>query len=697
MSVATTYWYLFAKPAELHNLLMACEPSVLFTPYQMFRFEQSGSGRYFLLLAVQNHPLSSSCASAPLVVLAQDMKQYDVQWGEGVLQDGSSHLEPKPETRRVCLTHQDTQESLTGWAFLLREGNHLLAALGFTEVPPHTPLQWALFHVPVGHAQAVVEQHLALGRHQLRCSQEIDKKHWILVQQPELYLLLKWKNEPGIRLYQSFPGAENLMTPLGYQSPLANQCSLPSGQKLLVLDLEGESEYLDVSSWWQPTEIIALPPNIDISFVPPQQEPIRVVVKLRYLKAETLDIPRIWLLDKGDALFSLEQLVLLLPPQERNALQLFAGQVPGTSGSVFVVKDDRPQLQAPLFSPQEATGFLPLLAEMNLFVQQGHCIQPVLPAVFWQRDLQLSPTVYSLLLPPEPEQEFPSILRWHTKEFVPFSSLVEYKLAGLTQELQPLARATVFELLFEPIDLPPTQPVLSVAQKARATTTPPLVSDPPSYPSQDAIAAEETEVFVHPSDLRASLPSLQRLELSIRKRNQRLNNISPQDWLALGRLYVEEYKQHTHIYWLQEAASCLDQVFRLDRQSEAAVVLEKEMHELALQLKNKGDFTSLMRQLDEFIVGESRLHARFAFRYRVRMLMQDHLPVAEASVLRQKFYVDLAHIDPFLVVAEHYIFVEGAAQWLHDQELLSRARQSFRQGIQNPKLLWQTLPAVARP
>ncbi|TNE49726.1 MAG: hypothetical protein EP343_10670 [Deltaproteobacteria bacterium] len=696
---STTRWYLFSRPTELQNALKLGSPQLLMSPYHLFRFEQAGDGRCYLLLQVENQDIPAESTLIPLTSVTKQTKQSNVRVAESRLEDTGSSEEWPADAYRMSFTSEDKQGSHSGWAFPLRHGQHLLAAVGMEQVPAHTPVAWALFHIPSSMLHDVISNHLSLGRHSLRCSPAENNMHWLLVRQPEMYLFLKWKSESSVRIYHSFPESESLMTPLGYRTPLAQQTQLPSQQSLLVMDLEGNSRWLSVSNWWQPSEIIQLPPETQSQFLESLEQPIKVSVRLRYIPSETEEIPRLWRLDESQAQWTLESMILDLLPQARDALQLFVGQGQGEAQQEYWLKDNRPQITTPLLSKEVATGWLPLLPDVNLYIQAGHRLLPSLPSSVWERDLELTPQRYTVVVPPEQEAQAPVVQHFNSSDFRPLSHYIDYQLASQQVEVQKLAQATVFDILFQLEDLPLKQPKLNnkalVEKPLKELPNRPVPELSKSQPHEPKAA--KSTAFRHPRGLYASIAALQRLELSIRKRKGKVSTIPPQDWLQLGRMYVDQYHQPNSqdLHWLEQAAYSLDQVFRLDRQSTTALPIEASMHNAALQLGEKS-FDEEMAALDQHIQSGSSLHARFAFRYRVRKLMDDDASAEQQATLRQRFYADLAAVEPFLLVAEFYIFVEGAGLYLNDQELVARARQSYRKGLEDKSLFHKTLPCVVR-
>lgn len=696
---ANTSWYMFSKPSELQNALKLGTPQLLLSPYHLFRFEHAGDGRRQLLLGVEGQSLPEESNLKPLKLLSKQTKQSHVRVAQSKLKEVNTTSEYPDDAYRMTFENKDSSDSLSGWAFPLRHGQHALASVGMEQLPPHTPLAWALFHVPASMLHDVIANHLSLGRHSLRCSPAINNMHWLLVRQPEMYLFLKWKTEPNVSIYHSFPESESLMTPLGYRSPLASMTQLASDQNLLVMDLEGQSQWLPLSGWWQPSEIIQLPQEIQSQWLNTLDTPIKVSVRLRYIASETEEVPRLWRLHEETAQESLESLILDLPPTSRNATDIFIGQPKGGSSQEYWLKDNRPQVSAPLFSSDIATGWLALLEDGNLYIQSGHRLLPSLPATVWERDLKLSSHRYTFILPPKTQDEPPVIQMCNVSDFKPLAHYVDYQLASHTEELERLANATIFNILYNPGKLPDSRPVMEKKKPEDPfkATIPDAPKPPPVQTKQPDLKHQGPEAFRHPRGLFATLEPLRTLEIKIRKRKGRANTISPQDWLQLGRLYVKQYKEPSqNIYhWLDQAALSLDQVFRLDRRSDSALPVEAEMLECGLDLKGKS-FAEEMETLDRYIQEPLPLLSRFAFRYRVRKLMDENGSEEEQAILRQRFYADLAQVEPELLVAEFLIFVEGAGLYLNDQELVARARQSYRKGLQDKNLFHNTLPCVAR-
>ena len=275
-------------------------------------------------------------------------------------------------------------------------------------------------------------------------------------------------------------------------------------------------------------------------------------------------------------------------------------------------------------------------------------------------------------------------------------------MGGEIHELQELAKATLFDVLFSPEPIPQPMPTLKVpfkrsipkreqeAQSGNATSSPP----PKLLPNSDT----PTNQCRHPRGLMAKNEQLQRLEVAIQTRNRSKAAVTPKDWLELADLYNKEYHLHNkEMYWLGEAISCLDQIFNLSRNAEKALALEQSMITEFLELPAHHSFEALYQKLEEHTQGDSTLHARFAFRYAARLLIFDELPPEQSRRLRQKFYADLANLDSVLLTLEHRIFVGGVAKLLNDHELVARTRQRYRARLDTGKRTLQELPHVVRP
>jgi hypothetical protein len=696
----------------MQNALLQSSSHTLLLPYQMWRFEQSGSGQYSILLAIQGSeqpPLHHLPDIQPQHIYPQN----DLLFNTGdFVGKGSCSSTPANALRYAFVLPNGCE--ISGWAFPLRQGSHLLAAIGLTEVTSQMRPISVLFDLPEAMLQDVISQHLTLGNCDLLCSPPNNGRSWLLVRKPELYIMLKWKAEPQIKLYQSLEPQANLMTPWAYSCPLAARLQMPSNHSILLLDSEGGSTWLDPSSWWMSSEMISLP-NFTAQNFTPEQNPPKIELKIRFnLKYDERDIPSLWLLRGNYALNQLESLFWELSPDVRDQLQIFVGniyrpdanhlsnaqyQATPLTDSVYIVRDQREPLEAPLFVRTPAVGFVPMIPDIRLFLQHDYAIQPVIPAEIWQRELDIKLDQYALLIPPSNPDNEPEIMRFSAAAFAPLESLVEYKLGTVTQELKPLNRATILDILFavKQVDVQLAENTNNIKQR-------PSFPDIPTLPEQslskfapmlgNSDTALDSPICVH-EQREVSDPRLKQIEITIRNKNQKNIPIIHSEWITLADLYRQEYAVNCDIHWLNEAILCLDQVLCLDRQAEKAVEIERKILEDILSL-SVSDFNTQMQQLDAHIIGHSVIFARFAFRYRTRILIEQRHPPNQAIALRQNFYRELALLEDKLLIREHFIYVSSVAQIFEDRELNEAARTRYRQQLDDPYKLISELPTFLR-
>lgn len=670
-----TFWYAFQRQSELRTVLYQCAPEVLLASYKLWRFETLGEGKKLLLLSVQEHPLPDNWC----VLLTPDSirEEQHVMVGDSPNTDGRVRLSLRE--------HQTNKPFGEGWAFPLRQGEHLLASLGFERVPPKTEIAWALFSMPNHRLHEAISDHFTLNNHDVRCSSiQPNQKQWLWVRQPELYLVLKYKDFEDVEVFQSFPEERSLFTPWGYRSALGGRLHLPQTDSLLLFYFNGSNEQLDTTSWWMASEVITIEQLPTIEALRPHQGPPQIPVKLRYERGEPPDVPSLWLLEGPRSLRLLESLFLDLHPDARAALSLFAGQ--SEAGPCYLLRDDRPQRNAPLFAEEGATGCLPLLQEEGLYVKAGTRVIPSLPALVWRKELRLSGTNDTLLLPSEDGTSL-RVLQAPRQQFAPLEQFVHYQLGAQPEALVQLAAQTTFEVLFTPAAIEAT----SAPPPPRVVEPPPLQQEPLSEPKR--AVAEETLAVPEKSFRRdVKTPRLLQLEKQLQAKLRKNSPVPPRDWVTLASLYQQEHNAEHDLYWLHEAIKTLDQVLYLDRRATNAVKLEQEVLETLLQIEGGLSSSQKIGHLDQLASQGDPLLMRLIFRYRTRMLLDDPETDEEMALLRQAFYRDLAQVEEHLTIREYIIYVAGGAQYLGDTELHERARLRYRQLLADVNRLQRELP-----
>lgn len=681
-----SFWYAFHRQSELRSVLFQCTPDVLLSAYRLWRFELAGDGRKMLLLTVKDNPLPPNwCTALTPTFLRED---------QNIIPGDSPHTEDRT---RLSLKESASNEPFgEGWAFPIREGTHLMAALGFETVPSNTEVAWVLLSLPCNKLHEAISDHFTLNNHDLRCSAAHNGRQWLWAQKPELYLLLKLQEDESVHIYQSFPEEKSLFTPWGYRSSLGGRLRLPQDESLLLFDLKGGSEQLDTANWWMASEVITIDELPHIKAIQHLNEPPQIPVKLKFHDTEPASTPTLWFL-ADDAQQAIESLFFAMSPTERSALSLFVGHHPDTQRPCFLLRDERPNRAAPLFSQDEGTGFLPLLEEENLFLDATSRVLPSLPPLLWRNMLSLKPAHITLLFPPGPQQDTPRIYQFPANGFVPLEQFVQYVIGGHRQQIKQLATTTTFDVMFEPATTITTQQPAAPAQpqdtlpSIQAATTP---TEPKSSPAPKQTPPGHGNK--HVSGRIVHTPRLQQVEHNIQQKARKNNPIQPSSWVTLASLYQQEYEIHKDPYWLYEALKSLDQVLYLDRRAPDASDREWQVLMTLLQVDDGMPFEQRHQQLEEQLAQElgNPLFMRMIFRYRSRWLLKDTLDETHKQILQRCFYRDLAQVEDLLMIRECMIYVAGVAQYLEDTELFERARLRYRQMLSDAHRLQRELPDI---
>lgn len=664
------YWYLFPREPDINATLRQCHASILLRPYQLWHAKGESPEETTFLLSVEGEPIPAEWAS-PVTV------------------------SPAPtdlETQTFSIQKQDkSRQTLT--ATLVRKGPYLLASLGMEQdlnTRYSTEVAWALYDLPLSELQEVVSDHLALDNHDMRCTRTPQERAWLWCRKPEMFLLMKFSEREDIRIYHSFHRSPQVFTPLGWKGPLSPQLS--QGEILFVLDQEGGAQKLETATWWAATELLQLRDIPQTQQTHALNQPPPVDVALRYVHAEPRDLPRLWLLEGEQGHEGIETLFFELGIEERRALSLAITELPDHDQPLFFLRDDRPSVQAPLFQHGQGVGFVSFLPEEGLYLRHGYRIYPSLPPDILRNAFRLQSHLYTLLQP-EAEGSEHRLLRVAREAFHPIELYIRYQIGAHAKEAKRLAQQTTLDLLFDPQDLKPVAIMEDNAQPNREV----LINEPP--PPQPRTTPETVidPLSLAPTRRGDGDNALQKLEQRLRERIRRGEQPSTQDWQELARLYYQEYIQKQNQLALQEALKALDQILYLDRSAPDAVKLERNILEETLRTAGL-HFTAQMQSLDVHLQSKDPLRMRLAFRLRARMLLNDHeRPEDQRMALRLHFYRDLATVEEHLMIREHYIYAEGIALSLQDDELYERARMRYRQALQNQTQLQQELPLVLLP
>ena len=663
------HWYLFPREPDLRAALSQ-ESSALLHPYQLWRIHTPPHATSALLLRT-THPLSSPPFSTTVSVLP---------------------LTPAPDETLLTITpHTPPSPPQMVEAALWRQGTCLLAALGTQEIRSSNPLPtlaWVLFDLPSQMLQELVSDHLALDNHDLQCTYTPTQRAWLWSRRAESFLILKYSARPNIRIYQSFQDAPQILTPLGQRSPFAP--TLPQGEHLLVLDADGSTRSLQTSEWWAAAEHLHIQDLPSPQPTPPLDPPPPIRIAFRYIHVEPRDIPMLWLLEGDPAHQAIESLFFELGIEERRALSLAITHLPETTQPLFFLRDDRPAPTSPLFHADQAIGFVPFLPQDGFYIQHTFRLYPSLPPNVLKNAFRLHYGRYTLLQPKAHTPQ-PRLLCVPRDSFHPIETYIHYQIGAHPEELRQLAQHAALDILFEPVSLPSTA--------ARPpTAAPPPPSEAPTAPFR----AQTTTDIVEPTPLAPTRRSeqdnaLQKLEQRLRERTRRGEHPTSHEWIELARLYYQEYIRKQNQLALQEALKAIDQVLYLDRCAPDAVKLERAILEETLRTIGLS-FSEQMRSLDAHLQSKEPLRMRLAFRLRARLLLdQTEGSEDQRIALRLHFYRDFAAIEESLMIREHYIYAEGVAQTLQDDELYERARLRYRQALQDQAQLQHELPLVLLP
>lgn len=663
------HWYLFPREPDLRAALSQ-ESTALLHPYQLWRIHTPPHANSALLLRTEQ-PLSSTPFATAVSVLPPT---------------------PAPNETLLTLTHTTPPSPpQTVEAALWRQGSCLLAALGMQEARSTDQLQtlaWILYDLPAQMLQELVSDHLALDNHDLRCTYTPTQRAWLWSRRAESFLTLKYSARPNVRLYQSFQDAPQILTPLGQRGPFAP--SLPQGEHLLVLEADGTTRSLQTSEWWAASEHLHIQdiptPQPTSAFDPPP--PIRLA--LRYIHIEPRDIPLLWLLEGEPAHPAIESLFFELGIEERRAVSLAITHLPETTQPLFFLRDDRPTPTSPLFHADQAIGFVPFLPQEGFYIQHAFRLYPSLPPNVLKNTFRLHYGRYTILQPKAHTPQ-PRLLCVPRESFQPIETYLHYQIGAHPEEVRQLAQHTALDILFEPTFLP------APSATRPATATPPPQPEAPPAPSRAQASADLDPAPLAPTRRSEQENALQKLEQRLRERTRRGEHPTTHEWIELARLYYREYIQKQNQLALQEALKAIDQVLYLDRCAPDAVQLERAILEETLRTIGLS-FSEQMRSLDAHLQSKEPLRMRLAFRLRARLLLeQSDSPEDQRIALRLHFYRDFAAIEDSLMIREHYIYAEGVALTLQDDELYERARLRYRQALQDQARLQHELPLVLLP
>jgi|GEM_PF-1786575 len=710
-------WYAFSRMSALRSALFHCSSAALLAPFHLWSF-------------------SDNARSTEGVILAVHGEELPIDWGERlrpnqieVLQEvllpslrestAQKSLRDKlaEQTFTVEFAKEQTGEAFTVEVKSLRWGAYLLGSLPLTPPMESAKVEWVLFDLPETLIKQSVSDHLALGNYELRCSPVKDGRQWLWAKNPEYFLVMKYQDEPGVRAYHSFPEQKNLFTPWGIHCLDSERIQLPKSDALFLLEESGEGAWLETGHWWLVSEMI------EIEGIPTPQvlaeitRPPKIPIPIRYMPATPKEVPLLWLLRAEQLQSHVEPLFFELGVEDRSSLSVFVGEIttPEVNADTgeeeakvepfYVVRDNRIQRDSPLFSPQEVLGFEAFLPHDGLYLLRGTRMLPSLSPDGWRREFSLSPGHYTLL---EPDPETGAIRDWRVPQnaFVLLDKLISYQLGTHKTDIQRMAQGMMFDILFEPMPiLEPKKKTPRQTVKTKPIKSPkrviPLHIRTPNPRAQGTTSGGEGSISM--------LEALRKRLAPILSSNK---SLAADDWIEWASANFNEYCFEDKENYLLEAFKALDQVFNKDRSAEKAVELERHMLKHVLGLEGL-DFLGQMERLDQIVqeyVSTNKAmtdkdiwqrfvyFARFAFRYRTRMLMEsdkEQRSPEDRQILRRRFYRDLPAVEEILMIQEHFLYVSGGAQLLEDTELFEHARIRYRRSLKELSARPEELPDIA--
>lgn len=654
--------------SELRTALLQCTSDVLYSAYQLWQLTcVKTSDQYVVFCSLQplfkHHPLASVSK---------------------IEHDDAQHM--------VVKVSENSTLHVEGPFSLKRKGEHALGALGVKPTQAHRAPHWMLFHLPEDSAQSVLVEHFHLHNYDVRRSSPQEREQWLWVRQPELFLTLKYIEDPSIRIFQSFEEAPFVFTPWGQEVTWTQTVESEAHSALLVLDEHGGSQTLDTAEWWMASEFITVSNLPQADSILPATEPTPIPVQLRYESYTSPDVPNLWLLHVQYE-EHIEALFFELPPSERSAVHMAVGSLSESQQEYYILRDDRPHRGAPLFQTKDAVGFEPLLPNLGLFIETNTRVIPTLPAQTWTQTLPLAPTHYTLLQAPSQDEYAAThshTIRCELDAFSPLEHFVDYQIGRHTQSLRHWVQQSTCSLLFTPTEWE-EEALEAPNQTVHAVLT---ASEPGAEPTVLTPQPPPSNIPAHLTSGKTATSRLVQLEKIIQKKARKQSVIEQSEWIELASLYEQEYGKKEDVYWLHEAIKTLDQVLYLDRTAEHAVQLESEILAHILSIPVGSEFSVHMQLLEEHILSESPLRMRFAFRARARLLLQTNSTSEVYRVLRRFFYKDLARVEELLMIRECMIYSVGVAQKLDDTELLERSRHHYRQSLSDPHRLQRELPEM---
>ncbi|MEM1008662.1 MAG: hypothetical protein AAGJ35_06615, partial [Myxococcota bacterium] len=651
------YWTSFEHPFELRAALQQAPTQTLLSPFSYWRVEQTSSNESNNIqgLLHTRYPLPETggtpLARIPKLSLKKPSQEIDL------------FLKPRNKV------HVHAQ--------LLSAGDFLFTAMGLEDQHTTPPPAWVLYQCPYKQMGSLITEHLMLDNQELRTFHDPQQDvAWILSLRPELFLLLKKLEHPAFQIYTSTPESPQYFAPYGKQPKLRPK--LPQSDQLFVQESNTSLHVHHTQAWWTAQEVMHIV-QLPQSHTPPKSPlpPPKIDIQLRYLPAESTTPPRLWRIDQPDVI---EQLFFTQQEKERSAL--YVAIVQEQQHTFFLLQDHRPNNQTPLLSGDQAIGFMELLPQHHFFLESGFRIVPQLPAHVLHQlfDLQMQQLTLlqisaSIPHPIDAAEDIqtPIFYALPQTDFMPLSSYVQYNIHAHQTQIRQQMKHISLDILFTPpqLELKSPAPKPKKAQRApsaKVTAAPPQRDNPKKHLKQ--LSSDPKE-------------ELLKLESKLRTRAQRGDYPLSHEWLQLADLYFQKFTQTQDTIALQESLKALDQILYLEHQDSRSLQLERMMLEEALKTTGMS-FEESMQRLDHLIHQQrNELQQRMGFRLRCRLLLSTHDQDEDRQLLlRLQFYKDLAHVEPVLMIREHYICVESCAKMLQDQELYERTRTRFRKALE---------------
>lgn len=317
------------------------------------------------------------------------------------------------------------------------------------------------------------------------------------VPHPPWYALLGERE--GVRVFAPSPATQaTVFVELGFDHPLSAAIDAPKDAVVLV-HRDGRWESRPTPKWLDATTVM-VPVPAPNSVVMETQEPPRLPVALRLIRASRAEAPSLWVVPRGAA--HVEALVRATPEDVLEAVTF------AVAGDLVLLRP-RPGKTFPGTLPGEAyarAGDLP-----NLYLPHGTALEP--PLRRERLRAWLAPDIEQVTLVGPDEAGRLALRSLPEKAFRPLTEWVDYVLDGAREQLETWVKRATFEFAgYEadadvPSEAKEKPEPATPATRAKAPRAQPAPSAPRPVPATQSVPAAQVEGVPTQVVLQAMAPS----------------------------------------------------------------------------------------------------------------------------------------------------------------------------------------------